>query len=129
MQTLRDANPQHRGFSHVPLFIDSFETESRFGQHTCIVAELLGAHLPGLMESFENRRAPEGFAKVVIEGSSTCVGIFSRTSAYNPRRYYFLHLTNFQRPLSVVLIDVKLSNLMSVIAGIKPEVFDDAQKE
>ena len=28
-----------------------------------------------------------------------------------------------------MLIDVKLSNLMSVIAGIKPEVFDDAQKE
>ena len=67
MQTLRDANPQHRGFSHVPLFLDSFETESRFGQHTCIVTELLGAHLPGLMESFENRRAPEGFAKVVMK--------------------------------------------------------------
>jgi serine/threonine-protein kinase SRPK3 len=55
---LREANPQHPGYQHIPTLIDSFEHQGPCGRHVCLVFEVMGESLGTFGLWFSNGQIP-----------------------------------------------------------------------
>ncbi|KAK6840188.1 serine/threonine protein kinase [Apiospora arundinis] len=58
LQKIVQANPNHPGRKYVVSLLDSFEHKGPNGTHVCMVFEVLGENLPGLIKKWQHRGIP-----------------------------------------------------------------------
>ena len=61
------ANPKHPGRKHVVSLLDSFEHHGPNGQHVCMVFEVLGENLLGLIKRWNHRGIPQPLVKQITK--------------------------------------------------------------
>ncbi|KAL7922840.1 serine/threonine protein kinase, CMGC group [Trichoderma austrokoningii] len=61
------ANPNHPGRKHVVTLLDSFEHKGPNGTHMCLVFEVLGENLLGLIKRWQHRGIPLMLVKQIIK--------------------------------------------------------------
>lgn len=62
-----NANPRHPGRKHVVSLLDSFEHHGPNGQHVCMVFEVLGENLLGLIKRWNHRGIPQPLVKQITK--------------------------------------------------------------
>ncbi|KAK9369772.1 kinase-like domain-containing protein [Lipomyces kononenkoae] len=67
LEKIVTANPSHPGRAHVVSLLDSFEHVGPHGTHVCMVFEVLGENLLGLIRRFHHRGVPIGFVKQITK--------------------------------------------------------------
>jgi serine/threonine-protein kinase SRPK3 len=67
LQRIVAANPSHPGKSHVVSLLDSFEHKGPNGMHVCMVFEVLGENLLGLIKRYNHRGIPMGLVKQITK--------------------------------------------------------------
>lgn len=67
LQRIVDANPSHPGKAHVVSLLDSFEHKGPNGLHVCMVFEVLGENLLGLIKRYNHRGIPMGLVKQITK--------------------------------------------------------------
>lgn len=72
LQKINQANPNHPGRKYVVSLLDSFEHKGPHGNHVCMVFEVLGENLLGLIKKWHHRGIPRDLvmqiAKQVLMG-------------------------------------------------------------
>ncbi|KAK1758295.1 protein kinase dsk1 [Echria macrotheca] len=61
------ANPNHPGRKHVVSLLDSFEHKGPNGTHVCMVFEVLGENLLGLIKKWNHRGIPMPLVKQIVK--------------------------------------------------------------
>ncbi|SPO07305.1 probable dis1-suppressing protein kinase dsk1 [Cephalotrichum gorgonifer] len=61
------ANPNHPGRKHVVSLLDSFEHKGPHGTHVCMVFEVLGENLLGLIKKWNHRGIPMALVKQITK--------------------------------------------------------------
>jgi serine/threonine-protein kinase SRPK3 len=61
------ANPNHPGRKHVVSLLDSFEHKGPHGLHVCMVFEVLGENLLGLIKRWDHRGIPMALVKQITK--------------------------------------------------------------
>jgi serine/threonine-protein kinase SRPK3 len=61
------ANPDHPGRKHVVSLLDSFEHKGPHGTHVCMVFEVLGENLLGLIKKWNHRGIPPPLVKQITK--------------------------------------------------------------
>lgn len=61
------ANPSHPGRKHVVSLLDSFEHKGPHGTHVCMVFEVLGENLLGLIKKWNHRGIPMALVKQITK--------------------------------------------------------------
>ncbi|ORY74140.1 kinase-like domain-containing protein [Protomyces lactucae-debilis] len=64
-QRITRANPDHPGHAHVVNLLDQFEHTGPNGRHVCMVFEVLGENLLGLIKRYEHRGIPTPVVKQI----------------------------------------------------------------
>ena len=67
LQKIVDANPAHPGRSHVVSLLDQFEHRGPNGRHVCMVFEVLGENLLGLIKRYKHRGIPVQLVKQITK--------------------------------------------------------------
>ncbi|KAK9316383.1 kinase-like domain-containing protein [Lipomyces starkeyi] len=67
LEKIVSANPSHPGRAHVVSLLDSFEHVGPNGTHVCMVFEVLGENLLGLIRRFHHRGVPIGLVKQITK--------------------------------------------------------------
>ncbi|KAJ8103810.1 kinase-like domain-containing protein [Lipomyces tetrasporus] len=67
LEKIVSANPNHPGRAHVVSLLDSFEHVGPNGTHVCMVFEVLGENLLGLIRRFHHRGVPIGLVKQITK--------------------------------------------------------------
>ncbi|KAL7269012.1 serine/threonine protein kinase, CMGC [Rhizina undulata] len=67
LQRIVAANPTHPGKAHVVSLLDSFEHKGPNGMHVCMVFEVLGENLLGLIKRYNHRGIPIGLVKQITK--------------------------------------------------------------
>ncbi|KAI5782770.1 kinase-like domain-containing protein [Geopyxis carbonaria] len=67
LQRIVDANPNHPGKAHVVQLLDSFEHRGPHGVHICMVFEVLGENLLGLIKRYNHRGIPMQMVKQITK--------------------------------------------------------------
>lgn len=67
LKKIVDANPSHPGRPHVVSLLDSFEHKGPNGQHVCMVFEVLGENLLGLIKRWNHRGIPMPLVKQIVK--------------------------------------------------------------
>ncbi|KAG0638802.1 kinase-like domain-containing protein [Tuber brumale] len=67
LQRIVAAKPTHPGKAHVVSLLDSFEHKGPNGNHVCMVFEVLGENLLGLIKRYNHRGIPMGLVKQITK--------------------------------------------------------------
>ena len=67
LQRIVAANPNHPGKAHVVQLLDSFEHKGPNGRHMCMVFEVLGENLLGLIKRYNHRGIPMALVKQITK--------------------------------------------------------------
>ena len=67
LQKIVQANPDHPGRRHVVSLLDSFEHKGPHGTHICMVFEVLGENLLGLIKRWNHRGIPMPLVKQITK--------------------------------------------------------------
>ncbi|KAH0605992.1 uncharacterized protein H6S33_004449 [Morchella sextelata] len=67
LQRIVAANPNHPGKAHVVQLLDSFEHKGPNGLHVCMVFEVLGENLLGLIKRYNHRGIPMALVKQITK--------------------------------------------------------------
>ncbi|KAL8949619.1 MAG: hypothetical protein Q9222_004281 [Ikaeria aurantiellina] len=67
LQKIVQANPNHPGKKHVVSLLDSFEHKGPHGVHVCMVFEVLGENLLGLIKRWNHRGIPMPLVKQITK--------------------------------------------------------------
>ncbi|KAK9236221.1 kinase-like domain-containing protein [Lipomyces kononenkoae] len=67
LEKIVTANPSHPGRAHVVSLLDSFEHVGPHGTHVCMVFEVLGENLLGLIRRFHHRGIPIGLVRQITK--------------------------------------------------------------
>ncbi|KAL9014887.1 MAG: hypothetical protein Q9173_000473 [Seirophora scorigena] len=67
LQKIVQANPDHSGKKHVVSLLDSFEHKGPNGTHVCMVFEVLGENLLGLIKRWNHRGIPMPLVKQITK--------------------------------------------------------------
>ncbi|KAL9608928.1 MAG: hypothetical protein Q9167_006268 [Letrouitia subvulpina] len=67
LQKIVEANPKHPGKKHVVSLLDSFEHKGPNGTHVCMVFEVLGENLLGLIKRWNHRGIPMPLVKQITK--------------------------------------------------------------
>lgn len=67
LQRIVAANPTHPGKAHVVQLLDSFEHKGPNGLHVCMVFEVLGENLLGLIKRYNHRGIPMALVKQITK--------------------------------------------------------------
>ena len=67
LQKIVQANPSHPGKKHVVSLLDSFEHKGPHGTHVCMVFEVLGENLLGLIKRWNHRGIPMPLVKQITK--------------------------------------------------------------
>lgn len=67
LKKIVDANPDHPGRAHVVSLLDSFEHKGPNGLHVCMVFEVLGENLLGLIKRWNHRGIPMPLVKQITK--------------------------------------------------------------
>lgn len=67
LQRIVAANPDHPGKAHVVQLLDSFEHKGPNGRHMCMVFEVLGENLLGLIKRYNHRGIPMPLVKQITK--------------------------------------------------------------
>lgn len=67
LKKIVDANPKHPGKAHVVSLLDSFEHKGPNGVHVCMVFEVLGENLLGLIKRWNHRGIPMPLVKQITK--------------------------------------------------------------
>ena len=67
LQKIVQANPDHPGRKHVVSLLDSFEHKGPNGTHVCMVFEVLGENLLGLIKRWNHRGIPMDLVKQITK--------------------------------------------------------------
>ena len=108
------ANPNHPGRKHVVSLLDSFEHRGPNGMHVCMVFEVLGENLLGLIKRWNHRGIPMPLVKQIT-------------------KQVLLGLDYLHRECGIIHTDLKPENVLIEIGDVeqivKTYVKDDAKKE
>ena len=67
LQKIVQANPSHPGKKHVVSLLDSFNHKGPHGEHVCMVFEVLGENLLGLIKRWNHRGIPMPLVKQITK--------------------------------------------------------------
>ncbi len=67
LQKLVDSNPHHAGRRHVVQLLDHFRHTGSNGSHVCMVFEVLGENLLGLIKRYQHRGVPQHIVKQITK--------------------------------------------------------------
>ncbi|CCX08292.1 Similar to Serine/threonine-protein kinase SKY1; acc. no. Q03656 [Pyronema omphalodes CBS 100304] len=67
LKRIVSANPDHPGKAHVVQLLDSFEHKGPNGTHVCMVFEVLGENLLGLIKRYKHRGIPMALVKQITK--------------------------------------------------------------
>ena len=67
LQKVVSSDPDHPGRRHVVSLLDHFRHEGPNGSHVCMVFEVLGENLLGLIKRYQNRGVPEHIVKQIAK--------------------------------------------------------------
>lgn len=109
-----DANPNHPGKQHVVGLLDSFEHKGPNGTHVCMVFEVLGENLLGLIKKWNHRGIPMPLIKQIT-------------------KQVLLGLDHLHRECGIIHTDLKPENVLIEIGDVesivKAYVDDDPKKD
>jgi len=109
-----EANPNHPGKKHVVSLLDSFEHKGPNGIHVCMVFEVLGENLLGLIKRWNHRGIPMLLVKQIT-------------------KQVLLGLDYLHRECGVIHTDLKPENVLIEIGDVeqivKTHVNDEANKK
>ncbi|KAJ5550239.1 hypothetical protein N7461_004937 [Penicillium sp. DV-2018c] len=108
------ANPSHPGRKHVVSLLDSFEHKGPNGVHVCMVFEVLGENLLGLIKRWNHRGIPMPLVKQIT-------------------KQVLLGLDYLHRECGIIHTDLKPENVLIEIGDVeqivKAHVKEEAKKE
>jgi serine/threonine-protein kinase SRPK3 len=114
LKKIVDANPAHPGRKHVVSLLDSFEHRGPNGMHVCMVFEVLGENLLGLIKRWNHRGIPMPLVKQIT-------------------KQVLLGLDYLHRECGIIHTDLKPENVLIEIGDVeqivKTFVKDEAKKE
>ncbi|KAI1908500.1 serine/threonine protein kinase, CMGC [Ophidiomyces ophidiicola] len=115
LQKIVDANPNHPGRKHVVSLLDSFEHTGPNGVHVCMVFEVLGENLLGLIKRWNHRGIPMPLVKQIT-------------------KQVLLGLDYLHRECGIIHTDLKPENVLIEIGDVEQIVKtyvneDEVQKE
>ncbi|KAK9477864.1 kinase-like domain-containing protein [Lipomyces japonicus] len=103
------ANPDHPGRAHVVSLLDSFEHVGPNGTHVCMVFEVLGENLLGLIRRFHHKGVPVSLVKQIM-------------------KQVLLGLDYMHRECGVIHTDLKPENVLIEIGDVE-EIVKLVEKE
>lgn len=95
-----DANPDHPGRKHVVSLLDSFEHKGPNGTHVCMVFEVLGENLLGLIKRWNHRGIPIALVKQIT-------------------KQVLLGLDHLHRECGIIHTDLKPENVLIEIGDVE----------
>lgn len=109
-----EANPNHPGKKHVVQLLDSFEHKGPNGVHVCMVFEVLGENLLGLIKRYNHRGIPMPLVKQIT-------------------KQVLLGLDHLHRECGIIHTDLKPENVLIEIGDVeqivKTYVAQDTKKK
>lgn len=109
-----EANPNHPGKKHVVSLLDSFEHKGPNGVHVCMVFEVLGENLLGLIKRWNHRGIPMPLVKQIT-------------------KQVLLGLDHLHRECGIIHTDLKPENVLIEIGDVeeivKTYVDEDGKKK
>lgn len=95
-----EANPNHPGRKHVVSLLDSFEHKGPNGTHVCMVFEVLGENLLGLIKRWNHRGIPMPLVKQIT-------------------KQVLLGLDHLHRECGIIHTDLKPENVLIEIGDVE----------
>ena len=99
-QRIANADPAHPGHAHVVSLLDQFEHQGPNGKHVCMVFEVLGENLLGLIKRYEHRGIPMTVVKQIT-------------------RQILLGLDYLHRECGIIHTDLKPENVLIAIDDVE----------
>lgn len=99
-QKIATADPTHPGHAHVVSLLDQFEHEGPNGKHVCMVFEVLGENLLGLIKRHEHKGIPIAVVKQIT-------------------RQILLGLDYLHRECGIIHTDLKPENVLIAIDDVE----------
>ncbi|GAA96319.1 uncharacterized protein L969DRAFT_95417 [Mixia osmundae IAM 14324] len=103
LQKVVSSDPRHPGRRHVVSLLDHFNHEGPNGSHVCMVFEVLGENLLGLIKRYQNRGVPEHIVKQIS-------------------RQVLLGLDYMHRSCGIIHTDLKPENVLICIEDVEAVV-------
>lgn len=103
LQRIVSANPEHPGKAHVVQLLDSFEHKGPNGMHVCMVFEVLGENLLGLIKRYNHRGIPMPLVKQIA-------------------KQVLLGLDYMHRECGIIHTDLKPENVLIEIGDVEQTV-------
>lgn len=100
LERVYSANPCHPGYHHVVSLLDHFKHAGPNGTHTCMVFEVLGENLLGLIKRYEYRGIPEPIVRDIA-------------------RQILLGLDYLHRECGIIHTDLKPENVLICIEDVE----------
>lgn len=112
LKKIVEANPGHPGRKHVVSLLDSFEHKGPHGTHVCMVFEVLGENLLGLIKRWNHRGIPMPLVKQIT-------------------KQVLLGLDYLHRECGIIHTDLKPENVLIEIGDVEQIVktFVNAEEE
>lgn len=112
LKKIVEANPDHPGRKHVVSLLDSFEHKGPHGTHVCMVFEVLGENLLGLIKRWNHRGIPMPLVKQIT-------------------KQVLLGLDYLHRECGIIHTDLKPENVLIEIGDVEQIVktFVNAEEE
>ncbi|EJD48527.1 kinase-like protein [Auricularia subglabra TFB-10046 SS5] len=106
LQRLAAADPAHPGYSHVMRMLDHFVHRSPHGAHVCMVFEVLGESLMGLIDAYLDVGTPLGIVRQVA-------------------KQLLLGLDYMHRAAGLIHTDLKPENVLICVDDVEQAIHDD----
>ena len=100
LQKVVEAGPDHPGRKHVVSLLDSFEHKGPHGNHVCMVFEVLGENLLGLIKRWNHRGIPTTLVKQIT-------------------KQVLLGLDHLHRNCGIIHTDLKPENVLIEIGDVE----------
>lgn len=112
LQRTRDANRNHPGYQYVVTLLDSFSHNGPHGVHVCMVFEVLGENLLGLIKRYHYKGIPKVLVKQIT-------------------KQVLLALDYLHRECGVIHTDLKPENVLIEIGDVEQivKLLEDEEKE